>query len=136
MHLCITLPSHTIIMCAYDMHKFSLLIFQYHGLFPRRQLWRPTLEYPLWDYNWDGRKPPPIIKKESTEENENGGEKQMSEGQRDRFIRKNGVTRHIIMIRHGQYDETHKVRGTHFISCILMHINFMYLGHHLIANIT
>ena len=86
-------------------------MLQYHGLFPRRQLWRPTLEYPLWDYNWDGRKPPPIIKKESsTEDNENGGgEKQMTEGQRDRYIRKNGVTRHIIMIRHGQYDETHKV---------------------------
>ena len=28
--------------------------------------------------------------------------------QRERYIRKNGVTRHIILIRHGQYDETHK----------------------------
>ena len=26
-----------------------------------------------------------------------------------REIRKHGVTRHIICIRHGQYDETHKV---------------------------
>ena len=64
-------------------------MLQYHGLFPRRQLWRPTLEYPLWDYNWDGRKPPPIIKKENSTENENGGgEKQMTEGQRDRYIRR------------------------------------------------
>ena len=104
-------------------------MLQYHGLFPRRQLWRPTLEYPLWDYNWDGRKPPPIIKKESIE-NENGAEKQMTEGQRDRYIRKNGVTRHIIMIRHGQYDETHKVRN--------MRLSYMYvyLVQCLIANIT
>ena len=102
-------------MCAHYVLKNCIPTFyvKYHGLFPRRQLWRPTLEYPLWDYNWDGRKPPPIIKKESTE-NENGGEKQMTEGQRDRYIRKNGVTRHIIMIRHGQYDETHKVRYIHF----------------------
>jgi len=57
----------------------------------------------------------------------------MTEGQRDRYIRKNGVTRHIMMIRHGQYDETHKVRGTHFISCMCMYC--MYLCHHLIANI-
>jgi hypothetical protein len=54
----------------------------------------------------------------------------MTEGQRDRYIRKNGVTRHIIMIRHGQYDETHKVRN--------MRLSYMYayLVQCLIANIT
>eukprot|EP00581_Thalassiosira_minuscula_P008958 CAMPEP_0183707838 /NCGR_PEP_ID=MMETSP0737-20130205/4281_1 /TAXON_ID=385413 /ORGANISM="Thalassiosira miniscula, Strain CCMP1093" /LENGTH=506 /DNA_ID=CAMNT_0025935569 /DNA_START=10 /DNA_END=1530 /DNA_ORIENTATION=- len=72
----------------------------YHGLFPRRQLWRPKLEYPLWDNDWDGRRPPSI----DMEKNESG----MTEAQRDRSIRKNGVTRHIILIRHGQYDETHR----------------------------
>ena len=34
---------------------------------------------------------------------------QMTEAQRERYIRKKGVTRHIILIRHGQYDETFKV---------------------------
>ena len=33
----------------------------------------------------------------------------MTEAQRERYIRKKGVTRHIILIRHGQYDETFKV---------------------------
>jgi len=31
----------------------------------------------------------------------------MTEAQRDRYIRKKGVTKHIILIRHGQYDESH-----------------------------
>ncbi|KAL9188276.1 hypothetical protein ACHAXT_006654 [Thalassiosira profunda] len=78
----------------------------YHGLFPRRQLWRPRLEYPLWDNDWDGRRPPPTPPVEEGEEKE--GAKQMTEAQRDRYIRKNGVTRHVIMIRHGQYDESSK----------------------------
>lgn len=79
----------------------------YHGLFPRRQLWRPHLEYPLWDPDWDGRRPPPIPQpEEGGEETENS--KQMTQGQRERYIRKNGVTKHVILIRHGQYDETHR----------------------------
>ncbi len=78
---------------------------QYHGLFPRRQLWRPSREYPLWEDNWDGRQPPPI-----TSLAEEGAENGMSTAQRERYIRKNGVTRHIILIRHGQYDESFKVR--------------------------
>ncbi|KAL7471609.1 hypothetical protein ACHAXS_011918 [Conticribra weissflogii] len=86
----------------------------YHGLFPRRQLWRPSLEYPLWDYNWDGRQPPPIVLSPS---DRNGGDEsdrstedatRIAEAKRERHIRKNGVTRHLILIRHGQYDETHK----------------------------
>jgi hypothetical protein len=74
----------------------------FHGLFPRRQLWRPHLEYPLWDSNWDGRQPPPV-------ESDDKDESARLTAQRDRQIRKNGVTRHVIMIRHGQYDETFKV---------------------------
>jgi len=68
----------------------------YHGLFPKSQLWQPKKEYPLWDDDWDGRKP------EST------GDK-TADRERMRHIRKVGVTRHIILIRHGQYDETYKV---------------------------
>ena len=76
----------------------------FHGLFPRRQLWRPHVEYPLWDSNWDGRQPPPV-------ESDDKDESARLTAQRDRQIRKNGVTRHIILIRHGQYDETCKVCG-------------------------
>lgn len=67
----------------------------YYGFFPARQLWQPKLEYPLWDKNWDGRQPA------STGDPE--------EDRRVlRHMRKTGVTRHIILIRHGQYDETYK----------------------------
>ena len=68
----------------------------FHNLFPLRQLWKPTLEYPLWDENWDSRQMKP------TGDNDKDRETK-------RFVRKNGVTKHIILIRHGQYDETHKV---------------------------
>ena len=69
----------------------------FHGIFPKRQLWQPKLEYPLWDTNWDGNELPATGDKEQ-------------DRNRMRHIRKTGVTRHIILIRHGQYDETHKVR--------------------------
>ena len=68
----------------------------YHGLFPLRQLWKPRLEYPLWDANWDGKEP----KSTGSVEKDRA---------RARQIRKTGVTRHIILVRHGQYDETYKV---------------------------
>jgi hypothetical protein len=64
----------------------------YYGLFPLRQLFIPYMEYPLWDDNWDERKVEDMDKKQY------------------RHIRKTGITRHIILIRHGQYDETNKVR--------------------------
>jgi serine/threonine-protein phosphatase PGAM5 len=66
---------------------------EFYGLFPKRQLWQPKVEYPLWDENWDGRKPP------STGDN-------AADRERMRRIRKTGLTRHVILIRHGQYDET------------------------------
>lgn len=68
----------------------------FHHLFPRRQLWQPAVEYPLWDSNWDGRQPTPL---EDPDE----------ERRRTRTIRKEGVTRHIILIRHGQYEEGQRV---------------------------
>ena len=71
----------------------------YHGLFPKRQLWVPLLPYPLWNRNWDGRDLPSTGDKEKDRE-------------RMRQIRKDGVTRHIILIRHGQYDETYRVRSS------------------------
>jgi len=76
----------------------------FHNLFPRRQLWQPAVEYPLWDAGWDGRQPTPL---EDPEE----------ERRRTRKIRKEGVTRHIILIRHGQYEEKHKVSKQSLIRC-------------------
>ena len=80
----------------------------YHGLFPRRRLWSPAIEYPLWDDNWDGRQPTSTIIQQA-----GGGEEQRKAGvvSEDHRIRKEGVTRHIILIHHGQYDETYKVRN-------------------------
>lgn len=64
----------------------------YHGMFPKRQLWRPKYEYPLWDPDWDHKHNDAL----SSEEKRN--------------LRVKGVTRHIILIRHGQYDESYRVR--------------------------
>lgn len=67
----------------------------FHGLFPLRQLWKPKLEYPLFDSDWDSRKSASTGDKDKDREN-------------TRYVRKHGVTRHIILIRHGQYDEQHR----------------------------
>jgi serine/threonine-protein phosphatase PGAM5 len=63
----------------------------------KRQMHVPKVPYPAWDYNWDGRET----------------EATSLEGHR-RGLQKNVVgsnkykTRHIILIRHGQYDESPK----------------------------
>ena len=64
----------------------------YKNLFPKRQLWQPKFEYPLWDPDWDGMEPISTGNKEE-------------DRRRKRQLRKDGVTRHIILIRHGQYNE-------------------------------
>eukprot|EP00549_Striatella_unipunctata_P009754 CAMPEP_0118688216 /NCGR_PEP_ID=MMETSP0800-20121206/8799_1 /TAXON_ID=210618 ORGANISM="Striatella unipunctata, Strain CCMP2910" /NCGR_SAMPLE_ID=MMETSP0800 /ASSEMBLY_ACC=CAM_ASM_000638 /LENGTH=249 /DNA_ID=CAMNT_0006585455 /DNA_START=12 /DNA_END=758 /DNA_ORIENTATION=+ len=51
----------------------------YYNLFPLRQLWKPPLPYPLWAYDWDKRD-----------------------------LTNTRITRHIVLIRHAQYDETHE----------------------------
>mmetsp|Transcript_16693 Transcript_16693/g.38538 ORF Transcript_16693/g.38538 Transcript_16693/m.38538 type:complete len:347 (+) Transcript_16693:216-1256(+) len=68
----------------------------FHSLFPRRQLWKPKVGYPLWDTNWDGFEPISTGDKEE-------------DRRRKRQLRKEGVTRHIILIRHGQYHEREKL---------------------------
>lgn len=65
----------------------------FYNMFPRRQLWQPKHEYPWWDKDWDGKSPP------RTGDDEEDRKKM-------RKLRKEGVTRHIILVRHGQYDET------------------------------
>lgn len=58
-----------------------------------RQMYKPRLPYPAWDYDWDGRE---------TEETSLEGVR------KGRHKRVQGKTRHLILVRHGQYDETHK----------------------------
>ena len=71
-------------------------IGDFHNLFPRRQLWKPKVEYPLWDKNWDGLEPISTGDKEE-------------DRRRKRQLRREGVTRHIILVRHGQYNEREKL---------------------------
>jgi hypothetical protein len=71
----------------------------YHGLFPKRQLFQPRVNYPMWDKNWDERMEPQSDDPVKSQ----------------RWIRKNGVTRHIILIRHGQYETQHEVRRDNLV---------------------
>jgi hypothetical protein len=58
----------------------------------KRQLHQPKVPYPAWDYNWDDKAIPG---------------KTDFEGHKTGEARKvKGKTRHIILVRHGQYDET------------------------------
>lgn len=59
-----------------------------------RQLFKPSLPYPAWDYNWDGN-----MTQETTHEAVSTPEGLLKSRER-------GKARHIILIRHGQYDET------------------------------
>ena len=60
----------------------------------KRHLYTPKVPYPLWDYNWDGK---------MTDDTSLQGQ---LEGKGDVF----GTIRHIILVRHGQYEE--EVEGT------------------------
>jgi serine/threonine-protein phosphatase PGAM5 len=66
----------------------------YHGQCLERQLFRPKLPYPLWDYNWDGR-----MTQDTTLES-------LSTIEGLKKSRQHGTVRHILLIRHGQYDES------------------------------
>ena len=54
----------------------------FHELFPKRQVFVPSRPYPLWDSNW-------------------AGGMQIVNGSNTRAVR------HILLIRHGQYEENH-----------------------------
>lgn len=58
----------------------------FDNLFPLRQLFQPSKPYPLWDDDWDGKQ-----------------EERWAMSSKE--LRKNGKTRHVILIRHGQYEE-------------------------------
>ena len=67
----------------------------FYDTLPNSQVFQPKFDWPMWDTNWDEREPTP------------SGDKQVDR-RKKRYLRKNGVTRHIILVRHGQYHETHK----------------------------
>jgi hypothetical protein len=68
--------------------------------FPREQLFRPVVPYPGWDKNWDGHG-----------DTQEGGSTKKAQAV-DTAAAPGGspppVTRHIILVRHGQYDEGSK----------------------------
>ena len=70
----------------------------------KRQIRIPKIQYPAWDYNWDGNMTP-VSSPESVA---------TAEGLRESKV--TGKTRHIILVRHGQYDETHKEDGKRILT--------------------
>ena len=66
----------------------------FQGQCLERQLHKPAVPYPAWDYNWDGKEQPHW----STFED-------LSTQQGLQNASRTGTTRHIILIRHGQYNE-------------------------------
>mmetsp|Transcript_10063 Transcript_10063/g.14226 ORF Transcript_10063/g.14226 Transcript_10063/m.14226 type:complete len:213 (+) Transcript_10063:103-741(+) len=64
----------------------------FYNYFPLNQLWQPERLYPAWDKNWDKRQPPKTDQSNHDDDDDDDD---------------NGVTRHIILVRHGQYDETY-----------------------------
>jgi serine/threonine-protein phosphatase PGAM5 len=80
----------------------------FHGQCLKRQMHIPTVPYPLWDYNWDGR----MTSETSLEGFRTGQANASSTEQKGRdgsykgsSSNDKGKTRHIILVRHGQYDE-------------------------------
>lgn len=58
----------------------------FYKLFPFRQLWKPAVDYPMWDANWDGR-----------------GDCKVDEAVILNGDAIQGKVRHFILIPHGQY---------------------------------
>lgn len=83
----------------------------FHGQCLKRQMHIPTVPYPLWDYNWDGR----MTSDTSLEGFRSGRANASSTKQKNsdgRYKGNNGnskkKSRHILLVRHGQYDERRK----------------------------
>lgn len=102
---------------------------KFYGQIPARQLLKPRAPYPLWDYNWDGKG----MRRQSQAlgtDSEGGtlavkaamhDHGAISDGglvdpppvdnDQEHRLKSNGVTRHIILIRHAQYDESYYTFG-------------------------
>ncbi|CAJ1952554.1 unnamed protein product [Cylindrotheca closterium] len=64
----------------------------FHNQCLERQMYKPKLPYPAWDYNWDGK----AVAGATDFEGHRSG----------KACKQKGKTRHIILVRHGQYEET------------------------------
>jgi serine/threonine-protein phosphatase PGAM5 len=73
--------------------------------FPKSQLFQPNKPYPQWDPNWDFRGDDDDD--DEAEESNNNKEGTASRSSRKQPPTASGATRHILLIRHGQYDETY-----------------------------
>ena len=74
----------------------------FYGQCLERQVYKPQLPYPAWHYNWDGREPTQTTKVSSDEESNNHKDDDRLPPQSTPTV---GKTRHILLIRHGQYVE-------------------------------
>mmetsp|Transcript_17898 Transcript_17898/g.33775 ORF Transcript_17898/g.33775 Transcript_17898/m.33775 type:complete len:377 (+) Transcript_17898:153-1283(+) len=61
----------------------------FHKLFPMRQLWKPAVEYPMWQDNWDGKQ-------------------QQQQQQQQQEQSSAAMMRHYILIPHGEDDNPDK----------------------------
>lgn len=68
----------------------------FYGQCLQRQVYQPKVPYPAWDFNWDGR----MLDNFSTLE-------VLSTAEGLTKSHSTGTTRHILLIRHGQYEEKH-----------------------------
>jgi serine/threonine-protein phosphatase PGAM5 len=76
----------------------------------KRQMHKPAVPYPAWDYNWDGKMTPGTTleafrKGAQSIKAEDSGEQDPSKKRRRK------KSRHIILIRHGQYEDHEEEEG-------------------------
>lgn len=83
----------------------------FQGQCLKRQMHIPKLPYPLWDYNWDGK----VTSDTSLEAFREGRANASSTKQKGKdgsyqgsSKSHKGKTRHLLLVRHGQYHEKHK----------------------------
>ena len=82
--------------------------------FPPSQLFVPVVPYPEWHANWDFREPGTKPEKKNRKEKKKkkkdtklgGGDETAKIKKKKKKTPVHGPQRHIILVRHGQYDET------------------------------
>ena len=91
----------------------------FEGQCLKRQMFQPTLPYPAWDYNWDGKMTAGTtleafhngaqyissVDEEDTVEAGQQEENALDPEPKKEKRRRKKKSRHIILIRHGQYEE-------------------------------
>ena len=83
----------------------------FQGQCLKRQMHVPTVPYPLWDYNWDGRMTSGTSLEafRTSKANPSSTKQKRSDGSyQGNSSSSKGKTRHLLLVRHGQYDERRK----------------------------